>query len=97
MRRRSLSVVIPAYNEAANIVDTLHHVSRALFKLDLDAEILVVDDGSKDETSALVLMAAGRLAGVQLLRHETNRGFGAAYRTGVEAAAGEHIVMVHGD
>jgi len=97
MKRRSLSIVIPAYNEAANIVETLRHVTGALSKLDLDAEILVVDDGSRDETSTLVQVVAGRLHGVRLLRHETNRGFGAAYRTGVDAAGGDHIVMVHGD
>lgn len=97
MSRRSLSVIIPAFNEAANIATTLQHVSRALTALDLDAEILVVDDGSTDETCAVVERAAGRFGGVQLLAHASNRGFGAAYRTGVDAATGEYIVMVHGD
>ncbi len=97
MTRRSLSIVIPAYNEAGNVMGTLGHVTRALAGLDLDAEILVVDDGSTDETSALVLVAAERTPSIRLLSHQTNRGFGAAYRTGVEAAAGDYIVMVHGD
>jgi glycosyltransferase involved in cell wall biosynthesis len=97
MTRHSLSVVIPAFNEAANIAGTLGHLTRALVGLDLDAEILVVDDGSTDGTSALALTAAERLPGVRLLSHRANRGFGAAYRTGVEAAAGDYIVMVHGD
>ena len=50
MRGYTLSVVIPAYNEAANIVPTLQNVSSALLTLDLGAELLVVDDGSADET-----------------------------------------------
>jgi glycosyltransferase involved in cell wall biosynthesis len=97
MSRSSLSVVIPAYNESANIVDTLDNVSAALANVDFDSEVLVVDDGSADQTSALVLTAAERRPGIRLLKHPTNRGFGAAYRTGVDAAAGTHIVMVHGD
>jgi glycosyltransferase involved in cell wall biosynthesis len=97
MSRCSLSVIIPAFNEAANIAATLQHVSRALTALDLDAEILVVDDGSADDTCAVVERAAGRFSGVRLIAHGSNRGFGAAYRTGVDAAAREYIVMVHGD
>jgi dolichol-phosphate mannosyltransferase len=94
---RTLSVVIPAYNEATNIVQTLDHVHRALADLDVDAEILVVDDGSTDGTGTLVLQVADRVPSVRLLRHASNRGFGAAYRTGVDLASRAHIVMVHGD
>src|SRR5207244_2278818 len=51
---RSLSIVIPAYCEAANILGTLDNVTRALAPLAIDAEILVVDDGSTDGTGDLV-------------------------------------------
>jgi len=97
VNRTSLSVVIPAYNEARNIGATLEHVSRAVAGLHVKPEILVVDDGSDDDTGAVVLGAANRLPHVRLLTHRTNLGFGAAYQTGVNAAAGEYIVMVHGD
>ena len=97
MKRPSLSIVIPAYNEAGNIEATLEHVGRALAGVHVDAEILVVDDGSTDDTGAVVRRATDRMPGVRLLTHGTNRGFGAAYRTGVDAAAGEYLVMVHGD
>jgi glycosyltransferase involved in cell wall biosynthesis len=95
--RRSLSVVIPAYNEAANILPTLENVTTALAALPLDAEILVVDDGSRDGTGALVRANAGRFPGVSLLVNERNMGFGWTYRRGVEAAARDYVVMVHGD
>ena len=78
-----LSIVIPAYNEAANIVGTLENVAAALDALPIDAEILVVDDGSSDGTAAIVAANAPRFAGVRLLRNERNLGFGATYQRGV--------------
>ena len=93
----SLSIIIPAYCEAENILGTLTNVTQALSSLSLDAEILVIDDGSTDGTGALVLANAGRFPAVRLLVNERNMGFGWTYRRGVEAAAREHIVMVHGD
>jgi glycosyltransferase involved in cell wall biosynthesis len=95
--RPSLSVVIPAYREAENIVATIENVSRALEPLWLTHEIVVVDDGSRDGTGALVAASHARFPTVRLLVNERNLGFGAAYRRGVEAAALDHIVMVHGD
>ncbi len=95
--RRSLSVVVPAYNEAGNILGTLEAITTALDGLPLDPEILVVDDGSADGTGRLVEDAAARWPMVRLIVNERNLGFGATYRRGVEAATREHIVMVHGD
>jgi glycosyltransferase involved in cell wall biosynthesis len=95
--RRSLSIVIPAYREAENILDTLGNVTRALAPLDLTHEILVIDDGSTDGTAALVESNRHRFPTVRLLVNERNMGFGWSYRRGVEEAALGHIVMVHGD
>ncbi len=94
---RSLSIVIPAYNESGNIVGTLENVAGALEGLPLDAEIIVVDDGSADGTGAIVTANAARFPGVRLLVNERNRGFGATYRRGVDEATRDYIVMVHGD
>jgi len=96
-RRPALSVVIPAYNESANILGTLQNVTAAIGQAGLDAEILVIDDGSTDDTAALVSATASRYPGVRLLQNGRNMGFGATYRHGVAAAAGDYIVMVHGD
>ena len=93
----SLSIVIPAYNEADNILPTLENVTAAVSSLSLDAEILVVDDGSRDGTSDLVRAYAQRFPTVTLLVNERNMGFGWTYRRGVQAATRDHIVMVHGD
>ena len=93
----SLSVIVPAYNEAGNILGTLENVTRALRPLGIDHEILVIDDGSTDGTSGLVRANAARFPAVRLLVNERNMGFGWTYRRGVEAAQHAAIVMVHGD
>jgi len=95
--RPTLSIIVPAYNEAANILGTLDNVSTAVAATGVEAEILVIDDGSQDETAALVAANAARFTRMRLLQNGRNLGFGATYRHGVTAAAGEHIVMVHGD
>jgi glycosyltransferase involved in cell wall biosynthesis len=97
MAGQSLSIVIPAYCEAENILDTLENVTRALAPLQLIHEVLVIDDGSGDGTGALVTANLSRFPGVRLLTNERNMGFGASYRRGVDAAVLDHIVMVHGD
>jgi len=94
---RSLSIIIPAYREAENIVDTLTNVTEALAPLDIDAEILVIDDGSTDGTGDVVRAQLHRFPRITLLVNDRNMGFGWTYRRGVEAASRQHIVMVHGD
>ena len=94
---RSLSVIIPVYNESENIVATLENITTALEPLALPHEILVIDDGSKDNSAALVEACAVRFPLVRLLKNERNMGFGWSYRRGVEAASLAHVVMVHGD
>ncbi len=71
-------VVLPTYNEAANIASVLERVAQAL----PDASILVVDDNSPDGTGDIVEKAAVRFAQVSLLRREAKSGLGSAYRAG---------------
>jgi dolichol-phosphate mannosyltransferase len=94
---RSLSIIIPAYNESGNIIDTLGNVAKALEPLSITHEILVIDDGSTDSTAALVTSNLHRFPTVRLLVNDRNMGFGWSYRRGVDAAAMAYIVMVHGD
>ena len=94
---RSLSIIIPAYNESENIIDTLENITTGLGPHELRHEILVIDDGSTDATAALVTSNLHRFPSVRLLKNERNMGFGWSYRRGVDAATLDHVVMVHGD
>jgi dolichol-phosphate mannosyltransferase len=91
-----LSVIMFAFNEEANIAPVLRELRQWLAANEPSAEIVFVDDGSSDQTSAA---AAETLSGTshQLLRHETNRGIGAALKTGVRAAKGQWVTFMPAD
>ena len=85
-----VTLVIPAYNEEKNIANVLTEIKTLsnLFK-----EIIVVDDGSKDNTSKEV----NRVGGVKLVRHPYNIGYGAALKTGARAATSEFVMYIDAD
>jgi glycosyltransferase involved in cell wall biosynthesis len=92
-----LSVVIPAYNEENGIVEIAERVlsvKESLAESGIEnLELLVVDDGSADNTAAVV----EQINGVRLIRHETNKGYGAALKTGFSKASGELIGFLDAD
>ena len=90
--RPAVTILIPAYNEAAAIGDVIAAVQQARRTLGLSSELLVVDDGSRDDTGRIVAEA-----GVALMTHPGNRGKGAALKTGIEAARGDTVVVVDAD
>jgi dolichol-phosphate mannosyltransferase len=92
-----LTLVIPAYNEAAVIRRAILEAERALGQLFDDFEILVVDDGSTDDTARIVGRLYSGCHHLRLVRHATNRGYGAALRTGFEAAAFDLIAFTDAD
>jgi glycosyltransferase involved in cell wall biosynthesis len=83
-----LSLIIPAFNEAQRIGPTLRRVHRFLTARSVSFEILVVDDGSTDDTVALVTSLAGELPGLRVLCSPSNRGKGHAVRQGMLTATG---------
>jgi hypothetical protein len=92
-----LSLCMPAYNEAANIEDTLDAACAILPEFVRRFEIIVVDDGSQDDTAEQVARYAAREPRVRLVRHEQNRGYGAAVSTGLRAAAGDLVAFTDSD
>jgi glycosyltransferase involved in cell wall biosynthesis len=87
-----VSVVIPAYNEQAGVAAQVATIQHVLDPHGIAYEIVVVDDGSADETAA----EAAR-AGARVLRHTSNRGYGAAIKTGILAAQYEAIIIIDAD
>jgi dolichyl-phosphate beta-glucosyltransferase len=90
-----LSVVVPAYNEAGRLEPGLRRAVEYLAGRGRPFELLVVDDGSRDATSAVA--AAFAAQGVRVIRHERNRGKGAAVRTGVVASRGARVLISDAD
>lgn len=88
-----VSVIIPAYNEEGAIGDVLQHLLQVLNTADLVYEVLVVDDGSKDNTAAVVQ----QVGGITLLRHRVNKGYGAALKTGIRQAQYDLICITDAD
>jgi glycosyltransferase involved in cell wall biosynthesis len=81
-RELAVSIVLPAYDEEPNIEQAIAEATEAAERLFREHEVVVVDDGSRDRTASLVLAAAERDPRVRLVRHDENRGYGEALRTG---------------
>ena len=90
--RPEVTILIPAYNEAAAIGDVIASVQRVRRSLGRSSELLVIDDGSLDDTGRIAAAA-----GARVLAHSYNSGKGAALKTGIEAASGETVVVVDAD
>lgn len=92
--RRVLSIVIPAYNEERFLPTLLDQIRAVdLTRFDLDREVIVVDDCSRDATAEV----ARRVPGTIVRRQETNQGKGAAVRAGLAVATGEFVMIQDAD
>lgn len=91
------SIVIPAYNEGERIAESLDKVLRYAADRRWDAEILVVDDGSRDETAELVRRRMQQNPHLQLLANPGNRGKGYSVRNGMLHAQGEVLLFSDAD
>lgn len=95
---RSLSIVIPAYNEEQRLPATLRAIASYVETKQLDfVELLVVDDGSRDRTAEVVRQAAAADARIRLLQNPGNRGKGYAVRHGMQQARGEWVLFTDAD
>jgi dolichyl-phosphate beta-glucosyltransferase len=92
-----LSVIVPAYNEEARLEPTLREAAAYLRSRGRRAELIAVDDGSRDGTGALVRRLADEIAELRLIRLPANRGKGYAVRTGVVNARGARVLFMDSD
>jgi dolichol-phosphate mannosyltransferase len=93
---KPLSVIMPAYNEAACIADAVAEVGRDVLDRVPGAELVVVNDGSKDRTGAILDEIAAADSRVRVI-HQPNGGHGRALRTGLDAAHGEYLFLIDSD
>ena len=91
-----LSIVLPCYNEQKRLPDTLRRVGEFLRSRPYSAEVVVVDDGSSDDTAALVEQAMRQDPSIRLIKNE-HRGKAYAVRTGMLAAEGRYVLFTDAD
>jgi dolichyl-phosphate beta-glucosyltransferase len=92
----ALSLVIPAYNEQARLPYTLSQIEAYVCAEAIDCEVIVVDNGSQDATSAVVQQATASFPRLRLIRTD-RRGKGCAVRTGTLAARGDVVLFADAD
>lgn len=87
-----VSVVVPAFNEAQSVKQTILSIQEVLDKSKITGEVVLIDDGSSDDTAALA-----ESAGAKVLRHQCNMGYGASLKTGIRNVAYDTIVIADAD
>src|SRR5687768_193118 len=92
-----VSLVIPCYNEQENVPTLLERVDAAMARLGRPFEVLIIDDGSTDNTPALLAEGMKKYSWLRVLRMAKNGGQSAAFEAGFEAARGEVIASIDAD
>jgi len=93
----SLSFVIPAYNEEPNVAEALRRASAVLATLNLDYELLLVNDGSRDRTGEIAKSMIGQIPNLRVVENSPNRGYGGALKAGFYAALKDWIAFAPSD
>jgi glycosyltransferase involved in cell wall biosynthesis len=93
----NVSIVIPAYNEANNLARTVEHVSTVAAGLGMDYEVIVVNDGSLDQTEAVARQLEKSLPRIRVVGHQPNRGYGGALKAGYATAIKDWIAIFPAD
>jgi len=96
-KQLSLSVIMPALNEEDNIISAIERALSAFDHFKINGEVIVVNDGSIDNTGTLVESKAAREKRVGMIVHETPQGIGASFWDGVGEARGEIVTVFPGD
>jgi glycosyltransferase involved in cell wall biosynthesis len=93
----SISVFFPCYNEQGNVARTVQNAIDVLENLKADFEVIIVDDGSRDNTATIADEIAAQNNRIKVVRHPTNLGYGAALQSGFKAAKKDLVFYTDGD
>jgi glycosyltransferase involved in cell wall biosynthesis len=93
----SLTIFIPAYNEALNLPNSVNVLIKKAEELNITAEILIVNDCSQDQTATIAEQLAQSSKLVRVIHHKLNQGIGAAFVTAVKNAASEWLILIPAD
>lgn len=93
----ALSLFFPMYNEEGNIDQAVASALAVLATVSAQYEVIVVDDGSRDRTGAIADRLAAANPRVRVIHHPVNRGYGAALRSGFQAATHSFVILADGD
>ncbi|MBI3316939.1 MAG: glycosyltransferase family 2 protein [Candidatus Omnitrophica bacterium] len=96
MKELELSVIVPAYNEALRLENSLLKMINFFKQRRMDAEIIVVDDGSRDQTAEVARKCLGSFPG-EIIRHPRNQGKGAAVKTGMLRGRARYLLFSDAD
>jgi len=94
---KQVSVVAPCFNEAKNLPELVGRLERVFARKELSGEVILVNDGSRDDTGAVADALAAKHADVVVIHHPVNRGIEAAWSSGLAAASGEYVCLIDAD
>jgi glycosyltransferase involved in cell wall biosynthesis len=97
MQLPSLSIVMPCLNEAGNVAAAIDNALKAIDKYGIRGELIVVNDGSTDETPAIVMELSRRDSRIRMIQHAMPQGIGASFLDGTRQATNELVVLFPGD
>lgn len=93
MAEKYLSIVIPCYNESKKIHKDIEEVFKFFNTFNINGELIIIDDGSKDDTYKAAERFTNMCPGLKVIRYKNNRGKGYALKTGILSASGEYILF----
>lgn len=96
---KTLSIIIPVYNEEKTIKDVIEKVQSISINYDIKKELIVVNDGSKDDTDKIIslIIKSKRYSNIKYIKHEKNKGKGTAIRTAISNCNGDIILIQDSD
>lgn len=92
-----ISVVVPLYNEEDNVIEVVKDLEKTLSQTNYKFEIILIDDGSSDNTLDIVYRMQRKYPCVKVISHKTNRGKSAAMMTGFQSVQGDYVILMDGD